>query len=69
MITLVLLSANRSPQPKWQIDWFSHFPLLMAACHWACLGMSFPLMIALCMGELGPISYMLTWVHASTQPK
>jgi len=47
---LVLLSANESPQPKWQIDQFSHlrtahgrvsssmpcmsFPLIIAPLHW-----------------------------------
>jgi len=27
----------------------------MAECHQACPGMSFPLIIALCMGNLGPV--------------
>jgi len=51
-IELVLPLAHLSPQTKQQIDRFSHF----CTAHGKVLsGMSFPLIIPLCIGDLGPI--------------
>jgi len=50
-IKLVLPSAHASPQPKRQMDWFSHF----CTAHGRVLsGMSFPLTIAPSHGGSGP---------------
>jgi len=52
-------TANRSVQP------FLHSS---QQCHWACPGMSFPLIIAPLHWDLGPSQHMLPWAHPSPNP-
>jgi len=54
MTQLVLSSANPSPQPKWQMDRFSHFCTAHGRVSSACPTMSFPLIIAPPHGRSGP---------------
>jgi len=62
-IKLVLPLAHPSPQPKRQIDQFSHFCNLTAQCWPACSSTSFPLIIAPSHGGSG--SHL---IHASLGP-
>jgi len=63
MIEFVLPLAHPSPQPKRQIDRSASFAQLMAKCHQACLGMSFPLIIAPSHGWSA-----IHLIHASLSP-
>jgi len=56
----VLPSAHLSPQPKWQINWFSHFCTAHSRVSLVMPGMSIPLIIAPSHGGSG-----LPEIHAS----
>jgi len=70
----VLPSVHQSPQPKWQINQFSHF---CTAHGRVSMGMSFPLIIApshewsgphLIHASLGPVESITQTVSRSVQP-
>jgi len=68
---LVLPLAHPSPQPKLQIDRFSHFCTAHGtASLYFTMGRPFRLKIApFQWGDLHPIPYMIPWAHPSPQSK